>query len=375
MFTIMSDRTYFAGEGFRPATLTIEGGRIAAVSRALAGSADIDARGKYLHPGFIDPHSHIGIDESEIGLGEGDTNEIGTPVAAECRASDAIFPRDPALRDALEAGVTAVGVFPGSANPVGGLGCAVHTFGRTVAAMMLRDPAGLKLAFGENVKNVARGQKKGPVTRMANAALLRRTLIETEAWLKKPKKERKVRDLAKEALAGMLEGRYPARIHAHRDDDILVAVGIAREFGLDYVIEHASSAHLVMDELAAAKARLVVGPTKSVKKKIETRDKTFRTTVEAHRAGVPFAITVDHPVIPIEMLPVMAALCVREGLPETAALDAVTVEGARILGIEKQTGSIAKGLLADLVVSSGHPLDTRSRVELVLVAGETAYAK
>jgi imidazolonepropionase-like amidohydrolase len=118
----------------------------------------------------------------------------------------------------------------------------------------------------------------------------------------------------------------------------------------------------------------VISP-KSVKKKIETRDKTFRTTVEAYKAGVPFAITVDHPVIPIEMFPLMAALCVREGLPETAALDAVTVNGARILGVEKQTGAIAKGLLADLVVSGGHPLDARSRVELVLVAGETAYAK
>lgn len=375
MFTITSDRTFFAGEGFSPATLKIEGGRIVAVSRAADPAADIDARGKYLTPGFIDPHSHIGIDETEAGVDQGDTNEIGTPIAAECRASDAIFPRDPALRDALEAGVTTVGVFPGSANPIGGLGCAVHTFGRTVEAMMLRDPVGMKLAFGENIRNVARSTKKGPVTRMANAALLRKTFHEVEAWLKKPKKERKGRDLAKEAIAGLLECRYPARIHAHRDDDILVAVGIAREFGLDYVIEHASSAHLVMAELSARGASLVVGPTKSAKKKIETRDKTFATTVAAYKAGVPFSLTVDHPVIPIEMLPVAAALCVREGLPENAALDAITVNAARILGLDKETGRIAKGLLADLVVSSGHPLDARSRVELVLVAGETAHAK
>lgn len=375
MFTITSDQVYFAGEGFSPATLRIEGGRIAAVARAVDKTADIDARGRFVTPGFIDPHSHIGVDETEAGLDQGDTNEIGQPVAAELRASDAIFPRDPAFADARAAGVTTVGVFPGSANPIGGLGCAVHTAGRTVAGMLLRDPVGMKFAFGENIKNVAKSVKKGPGTRMANAALLRRTLLETEEWAKKPKKERKGRDLAKEALARLLACEFPARMHAHRDDDIMVACRIAGEFGLDFVIEHASSAHLVMAELASAGASLVIGPTKSAKKKIETRDKTFRTAVEAWRAGVPFALTVDHPVIPIEMLPVAAAMCVREGLPETAALDAITAVPARILGLAKETGRVAKGLLADLVVTAGHPLDARSAVDLVLVAGETAYAK
>lgn len=390
-FTLISDRVYLPGEGFRPAALTINNKQIVAVTKKMPKTADIDARGLWVWPGLIDPHTHIGIDEMEVGQGMGDTNEMGMPIAAELRASDGIFPRDPAIIDARNAGVTSVAVFPGSANIIGGLGIAISLDGRIVDEMRLKEPVGLKMAFGENIRNVGAATKKGPVTRMGASALLRSTLIKAQAYLEKLEKaaviptgkekndtkppEPPERNLQLEAIAGLLKGEYIARIHAHRDDDMMAAVRIAEEFKFPYTIEHASSAHRIMDIMAERNIHLTIGPTKSPRRKIETVDKTFDTVRQAWEAGVPFSITTDHPVITLDQLPIIGAQIVQAGVPDTVVLDAMTAGAADILGIGNLTGRLKKGLLADFVISQAHPFEVAGqRIIGVFIRGQQVYS-
>lgn len=390
-FTLISDRVYLPGEGFVPAQLTIQNQAIVGVSKKLSAKADVDARGLWVWPGLIDPHTHIGIDEMEVGTGMGDTNEAGMPIAAELRASDGIFPRDPAIIDARNAGVTSAAVFPGSANIIGGLGVAVSLDGRTVDEMRLKEPVGLKMAFGENIRNVGQATKKGPVTRMGAAAMLRAILIKAQCYLEKleksatpPKGDKKKkatppeppeRNLQLEAIAGLLKGEYIARIHAHRDDDMMTAVRIAEEFKFPYTIEHASSAHRIMDILASRRIHLTIGPTKSPRRKIECVDKTFDTVRQAWKAGVPFSITTDHPVITLDQLPVIGAQIVQAGVPDTVVLDAMTAGAADVLGIGGMTGRLKKGLLADLVISQAHPFEIAGqRIVGVFIRGQRVYS-
>ena len=371
MKTIVSDNFYFTGKGFGEGTLRIDGEKIVSFESGIDGGFDLDYRGKYVYPGLIDPHSHIGVDEMEAGLDMGDTNEYGSPNSAHLRTIDAIFPRDPAFKDALSAGVTAVGVLPGSANPIGGFGVAIHTYGRTVDEMVIDEPIGMKMAFGENVRRVAKGGKGGPTTRMGNAAYIRKIFTDTLNYMEGEGKEK---NLEKEAIALLLKRKIPARIHAHRDDDIMTAIRIAEEFKIKYVIEHASSSHYIMDLLAAKNATLVIGPTTSVRRKIETKDKGFMTAIEADKYGVLFSITCDHPVITIDMFPVMGSFLRKNGMNETAVMDVMTINGAKILGLENKIGSLEKGKYADFVVASAHPLDVAGgSVEEVYIKGKRVF--
>ena len=360
-------------------TLLIEGSKIKAVGRDIPipeGAQVIDATGKVVLPGFIDAHGHAGVDEEGIGPAGWDYNESVDPVTPSLRAIDGINPQEQGLKDAYEGGITAMCIVPGSANVIGGEGVVIRTYGRIVDEMVIKS-GGLKVAFGENPKRVYQGQKKSPVTRMAIAALLRENLVKAQNYLKKleeaqsdPSKAPE-RDLKMEMLVRVLRKEIPLRAHAHRADDIVTAVRIAEEFDLDIVIEHCTEGHQIADFLAARNIPAIVGPTLTSRSKVELKDKTYATPGVLHRAGVKIAFTLDHPVVPVNYLPVTAALAVKEGLPEAAALEAMTINPAQILGIDDRFGSLEAGKEADLVIWSGNPLDIRSKPERVFIAGKS----
>ncbi|HXZ65318.1 MAG TPA: amidohydrolase [Streptosporangiaceae bacterium] len=373
------------GEPIDGGTVLIAAGKIVAVGRDLSVPDEapvIDAAGGWVLPGFVEAHGHVGVHEEGEGWAGQDTNEMTEPVTAHVRALDAINPADIGFRDAISGGVLAVNVNPGSGNPIGGQTAALKCWGRTVDEMLLKAPAGIKSALGENPKRVYSQQKKMPSTRLGTAAVIRGALVDAANYLQrieaeqaKPEDERKPvdRDLKLEALGRVLRREIPWRQHCHRADDIATGLRIAEEFGYRLVIDHGTEAHLIADILAARDIPVVIGPLLTSRSKVELRNRSLATPGRLAAAGVTIAITTDHPVVPIHFLAYQAGLAVKHGLDRDTALQALTINPARIVGIDDRVGSIEPGKDADLVIWSGDPLDVQSRVERALVDGEEIY--
>jgi len=370
------------GEIIEKGTVLIEHGKIKDIGEdvKIPKSCEvIDVKGMVVMPGLIDAHTHVGIYEEGVGEDGEDTNEMTDPVTPELRAIDAVNPRDKAFEEARQAGVTTIVTGPGSANVIGGQAVALKTYGDVVDDMIIKAPSGLKVAFGENPKRVYGEQRKSPSTRMATAAILRGALVEAQDYMDKLEKGKKDpdklpdRDLGLEVLAKVLKREIPLRAHAHRADDIMTAVRIAREFNVDISIEHCTEGHRIAGRLAKEKIPAVVGPSLTARIKIELNEKSFKTPGELVKAGVKVALMTDHPVIPIQYLPVCAALAVKEGMDEYEALKAITINAAEIIGVQDRVGSIEKGKDADIAVFDGNPLDIRSRARLVLIDGRVVY--
>ncbi|HOB35524.1 MAG: amidohydrolase [Firmicutes bacterium] len=370
-------------EPVRGALLIVDGKIADFGAIAIPQDADvIDAAGKAVYPGFIDPHTHLGVGEEGLGWEGRDYNEMTDPVTAHLRALDAINPDEDGFREAVEAGITTVMSAPGSANILGGSTVVLKTGGGLLHQRVLRDNAGIKAALGENPKRVYSGQKKMPSTRMASAALLREALVAAQNYLNKIERagadpdKLPPRDLKLEALVPVLKREIPLRMHAHRADDIATALRIAREFDIDLTLEHASEAHLIADKVAAAGVPAIVGPSLGVPGKVETQNKTLETVRILTEAGVTVALTTDHPVLNVYQLLHAAAAVVREtGMDEYDVLRLITVNAAKILGVGDRVGSIEKGKDADLVIIDGHPFDYLSQVAYTIIDGRVVYPK
>jgi len=366
-------------------TVLVTGGKITAVGSDLHIPDDatvIDAAGRWVLPGFIEAHGHVGVHEEGEGWAGSDSNELTEPVTAQVRALDAINPADLGFRDAVSGGVLAVNVNPGSGNPIGGQTAALKCWGRTVDEMLLKAPAGMKSALGENPKRVYGERKESPSTRLGTAAVIRGALVDAANYLakldaeqRKPEGERKHidRDLKLEALGRVLRREIPWRQHCHRADDIATALRLAEEFGYRLVIDHGTEAHLLADILAAKDIPVIIGPLFTSRSKVELRNRSLDNPGKLASAGVTIAITTDHPVVPINFLAHQAALSVKHGLDRDTALRALTINPARIVGIDDRLGSIEPGKDADLVIWSGDPLDVLSRVTLALMNGTEIY--
>lgn len=344
----------------------------------------IDATGQWVVPGLIDAHTHVGIHEEGNGWAGNDTNETTEAVTAQVRAIDAINPADLAFADAVAGGVLAVNVNPGSANPIGGLTVALRTWGRTaddrtVDDMVLRHPSGMKSALGENPKRFHGDQKRMPNTRLGTAAVIRTALA--AAGDHQARRDRAAaagdpppdRDLRAEALGAVLRRELPWRQHVHRADDIATALRLADEFGYRLVIDHGTEAHLLADVLAERGIPVIIGPLLVSRSKVEVTNRSLANPGILARAGVTIALMTDHPVVPVEHLITQAALSVRAGLDPVVAMEAMTINPARILGIDDRIGSLAVGKDADFCLWSGDPLDLTRRVEAAYLGGREIY--
>lgn len=374
----MTENGSFVGD------IRIDGGKIAEIAQNIdtTGCDVFDAEGMYAMPGIIDAHSHIGMWEDGMGREGSDGNEATNPVTPEMRSIDGINPFDRCFKEAVACGVTTAVTGPGSANVVGGTFVAMKLYGRSMDEMILKFPVAMKAAFGENPKRVY-GDKATPATRMAIAAILRKALAGALDYAKKienakddPSKMPE-RDLGKEALLPVIRRELPLKIHCHRADDILTAIRIAKEFNVRFTLDHCTEGYLIPDLLKETieetGAGIIIGPLLTDRSKIELRNVSFSAPKALYDAGIDFAMMTDHPVIPEQYLPVCAALAVREGLPEDAALRSITINAARITGIDDRIGSLEVGKDADIAVFSGHPFDFRSRCVLCTVDGQVAH--
>ncbi|CAM3184883.1 Atrazine chlorohydrolase [Stackebrandtia soli] len=337
----------------------------------------IDASGRWIVPGLIDAHVHLGVYEEGEGWAGMDTNELTDPVTAHVRAIDAINPADLGFADAVASGVLAVNVNPGSGNPIGGQTVAIKCVGRTVDEMAMVAPSGLKSALGENPKRVYGEQKKTPSTRLGTAAVIRGAFVDAQNYQAKRAAaddgKPVDRDLKLEALSSVLRREIPWRQHCHRADDIATALRIADEFGYRLVIDHGTEAHLLADVLAERQVPVIIGPLMVSRSKVEVRNRSVANPGLLARAGVTIALTTDHPVVPIAHFIHQAALAVKEGLDRTTAMEAMTINPARILGVDDRIGSLLPGKDADFCVWSGDPLDVLSRVETAYIDGVVVH--
>ncbi|MDO4293066.1 MAG: amidohydrolase [Eubacteriales bacterium] len=362
------------------ADILIDEGKIREIGINLNAPEDcpvVDATGLQIYPGFVEAHCHTGLDGTAIGYEGQDYNEYNDPVTPQLRAVDGINPFDPAFSEAACAGVTCIATGPGSSNALGGTFAVIKTAGKRVDDMIVRAPAAMKCAFGENPKRCYR--EHGISSRMTNAALIREALCKALQYRAKKEAAQGVLsqmpayDAKCEALLPVLNHEIPLKAHAHQANDFFTALRIAREFGLDITLEHVTEGHLVAGLLAAENVPLAVGPTFTHASKFELQNKSWTTPGILAKAGCRVSIITDAPVTPLHYLPLCAGLACRAGMSESDALLAITLNPARHLGVENRVGSLEEGKDADLVIADGSPLSMDTSIKAVYINGVEAH--
>ena len=358
------------------ADILIDAGKIQEIGINLSapdGCSVVDATGLHIYPGFVEAHCHTGLDGTAVGYEGHDYNELNDPVTPQLRAIDGINPLDPAFKEAARAGVTCIATGPGSSNAIGGSFAVLKTVGRRADDMIVKAPAAMKCAFGENPKRCYKDH--GISSRMTNAALIRQALHKALQY--QAKKEAAGDDASKmpayddkcEALLPVLNHEIPLKAHAHQANDFFTALRIAKEFGLDITLEHVTEGHLVADLLAQEKVPLAVGPSFGHATKFELKNKSWTTPGVLTKAGCRVSIITDAPVTPLHYLPLCAGLAQKAGLSESDALLAITLNPARHLGVDDRVGTLEEGKDADLVIADGSPLSMETEIKAVYVDG------
>lgn len=358
--------------------ILVDGTKIKAVGEHVDAPSDatvIDAKGHNVYPGFIDAHSHLGLDGFGIGFEGQDYNEMGDICTPQLRAIDSFNPLDPTVHQAAMGGVTCVATGQGSSNAIGGTWIAVKTTGKCVDDMIVKDPIAMKCALGENPKRCYKD--KGNFARMSTAAHLRETVLKAQDY--KARKEAANGDITKmppydmksEAMIPVLNREIPLKIHAHQANDIITAIRLAKEFNLKLTLEHTTEGHLIVDVLERVKDEvpMAVGPTLTHASKFELQNKSWTTPGILSKAGCSVSIITDAPVTPQQYLPLCAGLAVKAGMDEYEALKAITINPAKHIGIEDRVGSLEEGKDADIVIFDGNPMSVEGVCETVIING------
>ena len=330
-----------------------------------------DLNGLYVFPGLVESHCHLGMEETAIRFEGDDVNEITDPITPNMRGIDGCNPMDETVELALKGGVTTVAAGPGSANVLGGTFFAYKTKGNCIDEMTIDNPIAMKAAFGENPKRCYQGKKID--TRMQISALLRETLAKTKEYMEKKEAGKDVAyDQKLEAMIPVVKRELPLKCHAHRADDILTAIRIAKEENIKITLDHVTDARCILPQIKESGFPCICGPALTHKSKFELANMSFETPNELYKAGILFSIITDSPVIPQQYLSLSAALAAKAGLPEYEAIKAITINPAKILGLDNRVGSIKVGKDADFVVCTKNILDTQNEIKSVYVDGKKA---
>ncbi len=350
------------------------------------GAVVIDATGKTIIPGLVDTHSHIGIYSRPHVPANSDGNEMSGPLQSGLRALDAIYPDDPGIRMAVAGGVTTANIMPGSGNPIGGTTLYVKLRGRSIEEMRIAAAkvlGGLKMANGENPKGYGR-RNQAPYTRMKVAALQREQFLKARDYQKKWAAHRKAvasgkevpapdTDPALEPLVEVLERKRTVHFHSHRADDLMTALRIAEEFDFEIVMQHCTEGYRITDELVRRKVPVSLTLVDSPGGKLEVVGLLDENAAILDKAGVKVAINTDDSVTESRFYLRTGAIAVRGGLPEDAALRALTIHGAQMLHLDDRLGSLETGKDADFVVLSGSPFSVYTQVLETWIDGVKRY--
>lgn len=373
----MNDKVYYGG------SILIDEGKIIAIGEDIPIPLHkkverINAKGNLVMPGLIEAHCHMGITEQKKGIEGDDCNEGVNPITPSLRAIDAINCMDAAFEDAVRAGITSAMIGPGSANVVGGQFAFVKTKGRRIDDLIVKAPAAMKVAFGENPKANYGEKGKSPATRMAIAEMLRKELWKAKEYQRKKqtaeeKKQEFDKDFQYESWLPVLEKKIPIKAHVHRVDDIFTAIRIGQEFDIRVTLDHCSEGHLIAKEMKDAGYPAIVGPDLTSRNKIEVQNIAFKTAGILEKEGVLLAITTDHPVSLIQTLPLCAGLAVKAGLSMAEGYRAITINPAKICGVDDRVGSLEVGKDADIAIFSGNPMKIFTRTLCTIIDGRVVY--
>ena len=330
-----------------------------------------DLNGLYVFPGLVESHCHLGMEETAIRFEGDDVNEITDPITPNMRGIDGCNPMDETVELALKGGVTTVAAGPGSANVIGGTFFAYKTVGNCIDEMSIQNPLAMKAAFGENPKRCYKDKKID--TRMQISALLRETLAKTKEYMEKKEAGKEVAyDQKLEAMIPVVKREIPLKCHAHRADDILTVIRIAKEYDIKVTLDHVTDARCIIPQIKESGFPCICGPALTHKSKFELANMSFETPNELYKAGILFSIITDSPVVPQQYLSLSAALAAKAGLPEYEAIKAITINPAKILGLDNRLGSIKEGKDADFVICTKNILDTTNEIKAVYVDGKKA---
>ena len=375
-----------SGPPIENGTILVNDGKIEKVGRHLAipeGCPVIDTRGFVVMPGLVAARTHIGLTSNW--RMQTTTDETSGPVVPEIEVKHGIEPQDLHFQLAHELGMTSALITPGNLNVIGGQGVVLKTWGSVVDRMIIKDRAVMVFGLGSQAKR----KEQMPSTRMGIAALLRQTLIKAQEYWKSwdtYEKDKKgtppSRDLSLEALVPVIRGEMPVLVHAERKDDILAALRLADEFKLKIILDGATDAYKVVDEIKRRNVPVVLENIMRGAGNIEDSGFSNDNPALLARAGIVVAFRPKEglwqwPAAGLtggDLLEIAAFAC-RYGMPEEAALKAVTINAARIAGIDDRTGSLEPGKDADILVLSGHPLKTTSIPEAVFLEGRLIYQK
>lgn len=340
----------------------------------------IDAKGLWVLPGIIEAHCHIGITEEKKDFEGNDCNEMKDPVTPYLRGLDAINPMDSAFHNAICSGITSVMTGPGSSNVVGGQFAFIKTSGRSVDQMLVKEPAAMKIAFGENPKTNYNELKQVPTSRMTIAALLREELFKAQQYLtEKTGSEANNKpfelNFRRECWLPILKKEIPLKAHVHRADDILTAIRIAKEFDVNLTLDHCTEGYLIGELIKESNFPVILGPCLTSRRKIEVQNMDFKHAGELYNKGVKLALTTDHPVTRIQYLPICAGLAVKEGLPLEEGFKAITINAAEICNVAHRVGSIEVGKDADIAIFDGNPMEVFTNTIYTIIDGEIVYDK
>lgn len=340
----------------------------------------IDAKGAWVMPGIIEAHCHIGLSEEGIRFEGDDINEATNPITAHLRAIDAINPLDIAFTDAIKGGITSAMTGPGSANVCGGKFVFMKMAGDSIDDMIVENDYAMKVAFGENPKRVYSSKSTSPSTRMATASILREALLKAKNYKNKKEEANKHGkyfeiDFKQECWMDVLDKKIPLKAHAHRADDILTAIRIAKEFDVNMTLDHCTEGHLIAENIKKSGFSAIVGPSLMNRSKYELKNKTFETSGILNKHGVTVAITTDHPVVPIQYLPICAGFAAKAGLGVEEGLKAITINAAKICGVDDRVGSLEVGKDADIAIFTGNPMETFTETLYTIINGKVVYSK
>ncbi len=381
LYTMESDKPIYAD-------LLIKDGKISKIEKKIEPSNTmkiINAKDMLVFPGFIDPHSHIGISAEKTSVEGDNTNEGTNPITPCMRAIDAINPMDSAFHNAISVGITSVMVGPGSSNPIGGQFAFIKTHGRRIDDMIVLAPAAIKLAFGENPMTNYGVNGNMPSTRMGIASLIREELYKAKKYFAKETQNNNSentsgnpptdKDYTLECYRDLFNKKIPLKAHVHRADDIFTAIRIAREFDLDLTLDHCTEGHLIAEEIAESGFPAIVGPSLASRNKKEVAESDFKTPGILSKAGVTVSLTTDHPVSRLQYLPLCAALAAKEGLGEYEAIRAITINAAKIARVDDRVGSLKVGKDADIVIYDGNPLEIASSAIMTIIDGKIVWER
>ncbi|MBN7772176.1 amidohydrolase [Clostridium aminobutyricum] len=340
----------------------------------------IDAEGLWVLPGLIEAHCHVGITEEKKDFEGDDCNEMRDPITPYIRGVDAINPMDSAFHNAICSGITSVMTGPGSSNVVGGQFAFIKTNGRSIDNMLVLEPAAMKIAFGENPKSNYNDLEKIPTSRMTIAALLREELFKAKQYLKEKEDSEKAGkpfelNFRRECWLPVLNKKIPLKAHAHRADDILTAIRIAREFDVNLTLDHCTEGYLIGEIIKESTFPVILGPCLTSRRKIEVQNMDFKNAGILYKKGIKIALTTDHPVTRIQYLPICAGFAVKEGLPMEEGFKAITINAAEICNVSDRVGSIEVGKDADIAIFDGNPMEVFTNTIYTIIDGQIIYDK